>query len=360
MTFRKLLAGLLAGFALAAAPLRAQVQGRVVDSRGEPVAGAHVELWATFRRLDVWDTGPSGTFEFDAAQADSASGLIVSRVGYVDRTLSVSSSDEPVTVVLQESAVRLEGLVARAEASPICPNRDEPEARALWEAATARYSRPDTLTISASSVRMENEVPWAEIGVVHEDRLRNSGRATGPQRRAIRPRLGYGFRLEASWSREYAAWDYFELGSNQAQHFTDPSFGTYNSLSVRARTPDATVLAFCSRDLPRGAVKIEGMLTLRPDTTFASARWRFLPPRPREDAGGAVTFVPHPGGGRRPWLVPASHLYWRRVNQREDRYVQIWERFRAWGEGLTPPRPEPSRPAAESATATRSPDPRTP
>lgn len=305
----------------------AQVRGQVVDSNGHPVAGARVELWSPLRRLSAQESGPGGLFAFPAA-ADSATGVIASRIGYATRSVPVAANGGSIVVVLSSLPVELQRVVVRATAGRLCPNRDEADARALWAATAARYESADTLFIGSSSVRLLNEVDEDDVGTVDESRVRASERITGPQRRAIAPAMGYGFRLNQSWREEFAGWQYFEIGAHFAQHFTDPSFGTYNSLQVRARGPEGTVLSFCSRGLGRQAVAIEGTLTIGPDTAFVSVAYRFRAPRP-EDAGGQVTFVPRSPDGPG-WLVPAESLYWRRIAGPGDRFVQLWERFDGW------------------------------
>lgn len=312
-------------------PARAQVHGQVVDGGGAPVAGARVELWAPLRRLEWRETDASGAFEFAAPQADSATGLVVSRVGYRARSLTVPRPAAPLQVRLSEAAVRLEAVSVRASAGRLCPNGDDPRARALWSAAAARYGSADTLSIEVDEMVATGNVPRAEIGMVDERWSRPNRRGTAPQRRAVDPVIGYGFRIASSFDPDYAAWQYLPLGSHHAQHFIDASFGTYNTLSVRGQDAEGIVLAFCSRGLTgRRAIGIEGTLTLGADTTLVSATYRFRPRDPEEDAGGEVTFVPHPGRGSLPWLVPATSLYWRALHGRRDLYFQRWERFGAW------------------------------
>lgn len=327
-----------------AAPAQGQVGGRVVDGSGQPVTGARVEMWGPLRRLSTRETDASGAFTFTGPQADSATGLVVSRIGHASRSLSIRPPASSLLIRLSEAVLQLEPLAVRASSRRLCPNRDEPAARTLWSAAAARYGSPDTLSIQADEVFVTGEVPWAELGMVDETALRRNQRMTGPQRRDIVPGRGYGFRITSSWDADFVAWYYMQLGSHFTQHFIDASFGTYNSLSIRARAADATVLAFCSRNLGRGAVGIEGTLTIAHDTTFVSATWQYLPPDPVEVAGGEVTFAPHPGSPRLPWLVPAASLYWRAIHGRRDLYFQRWERFNEWviDTGLPPgPRQSP-------------------
>jgi hypothetical protein len=313
-----------------AAPLGGQVRGRVVDGDGGPLGGARVELWAPSTRLAVRITDGSGAFSFDEEETGPATGILVSRIGFAPSNTTISSGQEPVIVVLTAAPVVLDGPVVRARRTRPCPNRDDPEARALWRAVSARYSRPDTGGIAVRLVHAAATGPWTDVGPIDEASLLPSGRARRSSRHDVNPRDGYGFRIAASHHEDFAAWWYRALGSTGAGHFIDASFAIHNSLSIRARTEEVTVVAFCSRNLDRTAVGIEGILHIGPDTTLVSAQWTFHPPRLREEAGGEVTFVPHTGAGGQPWLMPASSLYWRRVSVREDLFFYRWERYGEW------------------------------
>lgn len=344
LSMMRLFVILVGALALAAPRAASQVHGRVLDAHGHPVAGARVELWSATRRLGAQETGPSGSFQFGRAESDSATGMITSRVGYESRQVSLPPGTGPQDVVIAEAAVLLEPVTVRGVRVQHCPNRDDPAARALWTAAAARYSSPDTVGIESRFASISGEVAGTEIGTFDRARLRSATRATGPQTRALRPAVGYGARLSRSSDEDYLAFRYYELGSHFTQHFVDPTFGIYNSISVQSRLPGSIVLAFCSRGLGREAVGIEGTLTIRSDTTMVSAAWRYRTPAPREEAGGEVSFVPHPGGNERPWLVSANSLYWRRLPGRQDRYYQRWEDFERWA--VAPRMNRGGRPAA--------------
>ncbi|HYW09604.1 MAG TPA: carboxypeptidase regulatory-like domain-containing protein [Longimicrobium sp.] len=319
-----------ASVSLTVRPAHAQIAGRVVTSAGQPVADARVEVWGPLRRLAVQQTDAEGAFVFAEDRASGTLGLVVSRIGYAGRSLSVTAGRSDVVVELSEAAIRIDGIAVEGSATPLCPGEDEAAARALWQSAAGRYSSPDTLFIRVELTNAVSEVRESEIGVVDERQLRRNGRGTGPQTRHVDPHIGYGFSIRQSSRVDFSGWQYMELGSHEAQHFIDPTFGTYNTLKIRARRQDATVLGFCSRNLARGVVGIEGTLTLGADSTLQSVVWRFRVPGNAQKAGGEVTFVPHPGRGHQPWLVPAVSLYWRSMVGRSGMFFQRWEQFDEW------------------------------
>jgi hypothetical protein len=311
--------------------LLAQVRGVVVDAQGQPVEHVRLELWAPLKRLEVQQSSASGAFAFSGGYADSATAVIASRLGYGTANVTLGAAAQPLVIRMTAEAVQLQGISIQARSTPLCPNRDEPEARALWGAAAARYDRSyERVGIVSAMMTTTDQVPRSRVREVNEARMRPARRGTSALPRSIDPRTGYGYRVQASVEPDYVSWHYKELGSHQAQHFIDPSFGVHNSLSIRARTPEGIVLAFCSRGLDRQAVGIQGTLTLSSANDILSAAWTFRTPRPAEEVGGEVTFVPRGGGTGTPWLVPATNLYWRAVVGRPSDAFQRWERFVEW------------------------------
>jgi hypothetical protein len=312
--------------------LSGQVVGRVVDAGDQPVAGARVEIWGARQLLGVENTTAAGEFTFSAAATHGAVGVLVQQTGFSPLHAGVSPPATALVLRLRPGVVALETIEVRAAARRrLCPNREEPEARALWRAAAERYSNaPDTLGIEVKLFSYHADVPRSRLGEVDETRPRPGSRGTGNHPRTVGPKRGYGYRLSESMNEEFAFWSYVALGSHAAQHFVHPSFGTYNQLSVRVRGPDHVVLTFCSCDLEKGAVGVEGTLTLASDTTLLKAEWKFRTHAPQEEAGGEVVFAPYAAGAERPWLVPASSLYWRRREGHVDRYFQRWERYARW------------------------------
>jgi hypothetical protein len=319
----------------------AQVVGVVVDTSGEPVQGARVELWSEHRRLATTTTSLTGMFGFAAADTPEAHAISVSRLGYGTVTRTFRPGESEMRIGLVPVALQLEGVSVEARAPRRCPNREDPQARSLWIRTASRYSRAtDSINIEALSDLIAGEVDEEELGNVRSEDMDVSGAYADGYRRHVDRRIGYGYALSGSIEPEFAAWSYMPLWSFGAPHFLDPSFGEHNTLSILARSSGTTVIVFCSRGLSRTAVAIEGTLSIGPDSSFASATWRFLAPRRREEAGGRTIFAPHPGGSVRPWLVAAQGFYWRREHGR-SRVYRILRNFEAWqaspdGPVLTP------------------------
>lgn len=310
-----------------ATPALAQLRGEVLDPGGAPARDARVELWSALHRVAVRRTDALGRFEFTAAERDSATTAIVTLGGYEPNAVSLARIGEYVSIHLEPTSVV--GLTVQAKVRPLCPNADDPEARTLWEAAAGRYSRADTLQLYSLSVSIQDEVDGTELRSVDERRRRPGASGSRAGSIAALSETGYGFRIERSIDPLYGAWKYERMWV-ATEHFIEPDFGRYNTLSIRGRVGGRVVLAFCSRGLKRGAVGIEGTLTLNPDTTLNSATWVFRTPVPREEAGGDVLFVPHEGGSARPWLVPYVSLYWRKLHGKQDRYIRRWGRYVRW------------------------------
>jgi hypothetical protein len=323
----------------------AQVAGIVLDTGGEPVEGARVELWSEHRRVATTTTSAAGTFGFGAADTPEARAILVSRLGFESLNRAYRPGDGEIRIVLVPVAVQLGGVSVEARARRQCPNREDPQARALWTRTAARYSRAtDSVHIEALSDQVAGEVDEAELSDVHAEDMMVTGAYSDGRRRHVDPRIGYGYALSRSIQPEFAAWSYMRLWSVDAPHFLDPSFGEHNTFSVLAPASGSTVIVFCSRRLDRGAVGIEGTLSIGPDSSLVSATWRFREPRRREEAGGRTIFAPHPGGPARPWLVPAQGFYWRRGHG-HWRVYRIVQNFHPWqaapdGPVLVPRNPE--------------------
>jgi hypothetical protein len=322
----------------------AQVAGIVLDTGGEPVQGARVELWSEHRRVATTTTSLAGTFGFGAADTPEAGAISVSRIGFESVHRKIQPGTGEMRIVLVPVPLQLDGVSVEARARRQCPNREDPQARALWTRTAARYSRAtDTVPIEALADQVAGEVDDAEPGDVRPEDMAVTGAYVSGHPRRVDPRIGYGYALSRSIHPEFAAWSYMHLWSFDAPHFLDPSFGEHNTFSVLAPSSGSAVIVFCSRRLNRGAVGIEGSLGVGPDGSFVSATWRFVEPRRREEAGGRTIFAPHPGGPARPWLVPAQGFYWRREHGR-SRVYRILQNFHAWqaapdGPVLVPRRP---------------------
>lgn len=308
----------------------AQVRGRVITRGGEPVDGARVELWSAAKREDARLTGSSGTFEFTAPPR-TATGVVVSRIGFDAASLPIGTVADSIVVVLSERSMRLAPISVQGSTRSPCPNRDAPEARSLIIAAAGKYDHsPDSIAIRANLVGGSGTVSRPELGDIDHGDDGEGWRGVVGTPRSIRPAQGYGYAIQRSLLEDFVSWKYQELGSFFTQHFVDSTFVRYNTFSVHFRDREVTVVAFCSSGLGREAVGIEGTIQVTPAGTFQSASWKFRQPANRENVGGEVVFAPHPGGTRKPWLVPVSSFYWRQIVGSRDRFFQRWEQYLEW------------------------------
>ncbi|HEU4561819.1 MAG TPA: carboxypeptidase-like regulatory domain-containing protein [Longimicrobium sp.] len=357
LSFRAFTLALLA-IAITCAPLRSQLGGVVSDPEGQPVAVASVELWTGLRKSAVIRSDSAGRFAAPSA-AGPTTAIVVRRLGFEPFTTAVAASDTFVAIRLQRAPVMLAGVTAVASAR-LCPTADQPQARRLWEAASRRYpATTDTFVFHSlgrhraatvdSAPRLPDGAPW--------ERAWTAGGTRGWEhtRRWI-PALGYAFRSNGEVSGPYGPWEYVSLEWVFAQHFADPLFGELHALRLVGTAGGETTIAFCRRDRGRQR-EVEGTITLAPDTTFRHARWRYLTPRPVEDAGAEAIFLP-PSEATRSFLLVESYRFWRRVAP--NRFHVDERRFDEWrlypGD-LAPPLPREFR-EIQTASESRHPDPR--
>ncbi|MET0398514.1 MAG: carboxypeptidase-like regulatory domain-containing protein [Longimicrobiaceae bacterium] len=315
-------------------PAAAQLRGVIADPDGRPVPGATVELWGASARLGRTTTDARGEFGFTAEAAAGAGAVTVQRIGFAPLTRAVAPPAS-LELRLEPLAVPLPELRSRT-ARRACPNREEPAARRLWEAARRRYDAGiASRGISSVSRTWSGIVDARDVGIVDEDRMHGAtagghGEATGVDgmvRRwgyAAPKSLGY-IPWGISWQDDFFAWSYPALHERYAYHFAGDTFGALHALSVLSAGDGATTLGFCPRGRERTA--IEGTLTLGADGSFLSAAWSFRTPRPREDAGGEVVFAPRSTGVRP--LLPVRGVFWRRMGG-SRRYWQRASTYTAW------------------------------
>lgn len=323
------LAFLVLSLAATTSRLGAQLRGTVTDTAGTPLAGVVVSLWTVDTRIGRTTTDGSGSFVLRPEGSHGAAVLSFERLGY--RTLAVPAAvgDSVRRYTLEPATVEIAGLTVRANRKP-CPNRDSPEARALWSQARLRYT-PDTGTRGYDVVYLRGDGSRAEdeIGILDESRLRPGRmasldpRGVVPVETEIRAR-GYGVLLP--WDQpgyqpldqEYFAWRYPVLHGRDAYHFASELFGALHTFSILQRGDGETVLAFCARE--RGRPHIEGTLAIASDSSFSFAEWRFHTGKPDERAGGQVTFAPPSGAARPAHLLPSEGVFWRRPLGRRGYY----------------------------------------
>ena len=326
-----------------AAPLGAQRAGVVLDPAGQPLPDVTVVFWGTAQELARTSTDSAGRFRFTADQSTGATTVLARRIGLQPGSMDVSRSGTELRLVLEPIAAPLPAVTATA-VQRACPGAEQPEARALWRSVADRYaSAPPDRGHGTVMLRREGEVSGAEIAEIDEDHLRDHWRAVhgDVRRRWARfiPDSGYAGRTPEYRSgfepREETSlyWRYAPLHREMVEHFVSQEFSLRQLFRLWRHSDGSATLAFCrGRRAPGPA--IEGTLELAPDSSIASVSWRYLTPRPDEDAGGHVSFVPPPGVARFRRLIPARSVFWRRLAGYEDLYYQDAAVYRTWRYGL--------------------------
>jgi hypothetical protein len=319
---------------LAPALLPAQVTGRTVD-RGQPLAGAQVELWTPTSRLAQRVTNSRGEFRFTAPEAVLAVAIAIRRIGYAPTRVALEPERTDYVIELSALAAPLPEVSTR-EAARLCPNVESAEARMLWEAATRRYLpwQADTMGRRSGYLQFMGHVHAESLGTFDPSRLRRGdGLAVTGVIQGGRQRIrsqGYVRLLSFPHHEpDYGIWGYSSLWSWYTGHFAEPAFTERHSLSVLHGDGREVTLIVCPRS--RRETGMEGTVRLGRDTTFIAARWTYWnPDRNRESAGGEVVFTP-PGvsaRGQRLPLLPLSGLFSRKLLN--GRYWQRWEEYDRW------------------------------
>lgn len=323
-----------------------QIQGRIAEPSGKALDGVTVELWGASQRIAVVRTDPAGGFGFSRDEALNARSLTLARIGYQGRSVLLRPGAPPLALVLEPLAVSLPELTVR-QARQICPNREQPQARALWDAVRSRYSRATSgRGYEVQHLVAREHVSQDQIGLVDESRVVPTVSRSGDLAQDVNASIaaqGYAVVQPSHWQifdDDYFSWRYPKLHSATAHHFASDVFGTRHDLSIVSSSPEETVLAFCPRN--RRQPFMEGTLVVSADSTFAEAAWSFTTPRPKESAGGEVFFAPPPDdrGGPRPHLLAARGVFWRRLGGR-DLFYQRAEVLLNWSisdDSRPPPR----------------------
>lgn len=326
-----------------AAPLGAQPAGVVLDPAGRPLPGVTVVLWGNTRELARALTDSAGRFRFTPDQAAGATTVLARRIGLRPGSTPLFDGGPDLRLVLEPVAIALPAMTATA-VQRACPGADQPDARALWRSVADRYvAAPSDRGHGTVMLRRVGEVPGAEVAEIDEDRLRDHWRAVhGEIRRdwaRFIPDSGYAGRTPEHRSgfepheETSLHWRYAPLHREMVEHFISGDFGRRHAFRAWRHSDGSATLAFCRVRGTRGP-DIEGTLELAPDSSIASASWRFLTPRPDEDAGGHVIFVPPPVSARFRRLVPARSVFWRRLSGYEDLYYQDAAVYRTWRYGI--------------------------
>lgn len=317
--------------AVSASPAVAQVRGRVVDAAERPVAGAIVELWMDSRPAGAAETDDGGVFRIEARQAEGGMMLTVRRVGLRTRTIGLAFPDTALVVRMEAQPVILQPLAVQATPRPPCPNREDPRARALWEAMRGRYWQPgeDSVFVFAFMESRSGVGKKADAWDAAAGRM-TTGWITGALVQAHpewMARSGYATDAAGGVGERTANWDYRALDSGSLQDFTGEYFGAAHTFSILHASAERTAIAFCPRGRMGRTGQIAGTLQIAADTTLHLARWTFRTPRPDEDAGGEATFYPpDPALGNA--LLARASIFWRRTNP--PRYYFEGHAFTGW------------------------------
>lgn len=334
--------------AIAAAPAGAQVRGRVVDAADRPVAGAIVELWISSRPAAA-QTDARGGFDI-AVRADGGMMLTVRRLGLRTRTMQLTPADTALVVRMEVQPVVLQPLSVAAAPRPPCPNRDDPGARALWEAMRGRYWQPgeDTVFVFAFLEERSGVGEKADAWDPEAGRV-SAGWTTGALVDAD-PRWmrlsGYANSAAGGVGERTAYWSYRALDGGSMQDFTGEHFGAAHTFSILHHAAGETTIAFCPRERMGRTGQVEGTLVLSVDTTLHLARWSFRTPRPDEDAGGEASYyAPETALGNA--LLARETIFWRKTNPPryyfEGKKYSGWQR---WTRARPITHPDQARPAA--------------
>ena len=320
----------IAALALRVGEAAAQVRGSVSSTAGRPLSTVLVELLRGDTPIASRVTDSTGAFVFHEVEVRSATALSARRIGFAARRVLLARRDTMLDIRLSGMADAVTADVLSRVAAA-CPNREQPEARSLWQLVRRRYRSADSVDLSTSFSVSNTIVGRGDLGIsgnLAEDKGQRA--LPGTSRVAWRKRIveeGYAWLLEYRGDG-YASkvWEYPPLESDFAQHFIDHVFGAMHRLSLETDNDGEAVIAFCSArsDLPA----LSGMLVFAADSSLARAVWTLRSREPVEEAGGEVIFAPYERLTHAPILLPRRGLFWRRLPGGE--YYQRWQYYGRW------------------------------
>lgn len=317
----------------------AQVRGVVSSPAGAPLPEVTVELWGPNARLASTLTDSLGRFVLPARDSQPLSGLVARRIGYTPLSVPLPSDRSDIRLTMEAVAATLPVVVTTA-VTKLCPNQDQPAARALWHTVRRRYLLPPyRYGMAWNGLTDSADVRASEIGSMNEfGRRRMSTSIGAAQRLADSARIadeGYAIAYYTKASRASGSsrparhWHYARLDSYMAQHFLDASFGEAHSLSFGPGDGGAALtIAYCTRS--RKQPSISGTLRVGPDRSLAAATWMFRTPSPDDAAGGEVVFAPPRRDTAVSLLLPAQSTVWRHAPGDGPLYSQRVTEFSGW------------------------------
>jgi hypothetical protein len=315
----------------------AQVRGTVVDTSGVPVPHAEVQVWSGTRFLGRGDADAQGVFRLRSVPVDSLT-LSVHRTGFQTRIVHMAASDTSVLVRMTPAPIRLAPVTVSSAGGRLCPNREDPRARARWTAMRSRYWQETSppvvvfgLVETRSGVGTREEVHDAAAGRRSTGWTHDSLLIAHPE---FMVRSGYATRANGGVGERTAFWSYRDLDGGMMQDFTGDFFGQAHTFSfVDAGGQD--LLVFCPRERMQRTGQMEGTLRLDSAQNLVDARWRFRTPAPDEDAGGEAAYEPpDPALGRA--LLVRDSRFWRKTNG--GRYYFEARTFTGWRRSTAAPR----------------------
>jgi len=296
-----------------------QLVVRVVGADGAPIASAAVELWAGTRRVLTLATRPDGIAIAQRRKLPSLTSIFARAIGYQPSSVPVGRKDT-VDVQLEQAVPRIADLVVEALPRYDC-REDEPEARGVWQAATMRYTllpterrywavgRGTQETAILSKVSSSDSWGTTRWGVSGQARAQSS-RFIIDSGYAILRKPGRSVGLIAT--SDSGPWWYPKLHTWNADHFARPEFGRLNALYTISSGPTGWTIGFCTKRTTRPG--IAGMMRIDSTYAFARVEWQFLTGKPKEDAGGEITFLT----GTRSALLPLVSYFWKLAGGSED------------------------------------------
>ena len=316
----------------------AQLSGRVRGEDGKAVAGALLRVLAAGQTVGTTRTDAEGVFRIARPQGAGEVALAVSADGYLPTQLVVGEGDAVFGIRLRSAVVQLAPVTARRE-RVACEGRDHPDARALWQAASARVPAGlDSLAFRSTIggfVRLlaPDSMKRAVVDSSSISGDANSGWAERFGWRRQIAAWGYARGLNASFSDLYGPWEYPPLWEAVASHFLEPGFGDRHTLEILTQRGDTATLRFCPRHVPRQQATIQGTFRFVAGS-LVHAEWRFTTRAPDEMAGGWVDLAPT--SAEVPLLLPAESFYYRRKGN--GQFYELRTHYAPWRRFAQPPR----------------------
>ena len=315
--------GSLVALGIGAGTLSSQVSVQVVDGGGRPVAAVQIDVYGFAELLEVASSDALGLADVTTPRWDEVRRLSLSHIGF--QTLIVQAEDLPSNGVLwlEPRPIGIAGLAVEAAGS-LCPIKDDPVGRRLWEGVAARYAQ-DTGVRALSATYLFGAGPVSETALFRIDKARLSSEEAVESVSVWRPEEGVNAPLEQfagsdgySWRPARRRWGgralnrvYPELDGRHAYHFATSAFGALHNFVVTREREGEQTLAFCPNGSGRGTT-ISGSLALRPGHSFVGAEWGFAADDPDEGAGGEVRFAPYDEGSMRvPHLLAVQGIFFR-------------------------------------------------